>query len=79
MKDDANNGERRLLWKAVNVLSMILLAITLTLTSWTLGQVTATQINVASLLATQRSIVERLTRIENQVDDNRPRKPEASQ
>ena len=79
MKDDENNGERRLLWKALNMLSMILIAITLTMTSWTLCQVTALQISVASLLATQQSIARRLERIENQVDDNRPRKPEGSQ
>jgi len=63
-----DNGERRLLWKALNVLSVILLTAVLALTGWMLTQVVQLKINVACLTDAQERVVERLGRLEHRID-----------
>ncbi len=65
---NALNGERRFLWKALSVLSTILLATTLGLTGWMLTQVIALKIETARIATGQGHILERLTRIEKHID-----------
>lgn len=65
---NVNDGERRFLWKALNVVSASLLAIMLGLTGWTLTQVIALKIEVACVVQSQAHILDRLTSIENRLD-----------
>ena len=62
------NGERRLLWKALNVLCVILLTATLAVTGWTLTQVVGLKVEVACIAAGQKNIAARLSRIETSID-----------
>jgi len=63
-----SNGERRLLWKTLQVLSVVLLTATLAVTGWTLTQVVALKVETARFAAGQQHVIERLTRIEQQID-----------
>jgi len=63
-----NNGERRFLWRALNVLSIILLTATLAVTGWMLMQIVELNIHVAGLTTAAESVARRLARIEKQID-----------
>jgi len=63
-----NNGERRFLWRALNVLSIILLTIMLGISGWMLMQIVELNIHVAGLTAAAESVARRLARIEKRID-----------
>ena len=63
-----NNGERRFLWRALNVLSIILLTIMLGISGWMLMQIVELNIHVAGLTAVAESVARRLARIEKRID-----------
>jgi len=62
------DGEWRFLWKALNVLSAILLTATLAVTGWMLTQVIALKVQSARVAAGQTHMCERLERIEKHID-----------